>query len=188
MLEHVVVGFDGVVVGHFDAVFAEQLAVWQVWIGGDAGIWKRSLGVIKIHDVQVEGSELSRVDCEVAEEACSLEHGCDVCTAYPAASINRLNSSVDPSVLLWHGHDIQKAHVILSAQFCHLADVVVLDTHSDVESFGPQIGSNQRIDVLHDFEHDREELSGDERSPVIVGSVDNAEQEVVVAIGESNGI
>ena len=100
-LEHVVVGLDGVVVGHFNAVFAEQLAVWQVWISGDAGVWERSLGVVQLHDVDVQRSELGRLDCEIAEDTSSLEHGGDVCTAYPAASV-----SVLPSVNLWHSHDV----------------------------------------------------------------------------------
>ena len=65
VLKHVIVGLDAVVVRHFDAVLAHQLAVWQVRVSLDASIWKWSLCVEEFHDVDVHRGELSRVDLEV---------------------------------------------------------------------------------------------------------------------------
>lgn len=133
VLEHAIVRLNGVVVGHSDAVFALELAVRQVWISSDASIRQWSFRVVQIHDVQVERSELSRVDFEVAKYTCSFEQCSYVSTADIAASIDWLKTRVLPSVHLGHGHNIKNAHALLGGQFRNFTDVLVCNIQSEVE-------------------------------------------------------
>lgn len=69
----------------------------------------------EFHNVDILGRELGRVDIEFAKKTSCLPEGCNVSTAYPRPAITRFLTSIFPSILLRHCHNILKCHVFGSS-------------------------------------------------------------------------
>ena len=183
-----VVRLNRVVEGQLDAILAEDLAVRKIGVGGSALLGQRSGGVEEIHDVDVHSGELGRLDAHVIEETTGLVHGGDVSTADPVAAISWLKSSILPAVNLGHGHHILNTHILLGSNLGDLRDILVFDSEAFVKSARVEVLSEFGVNVLNNLEHDRDELTGEQRRPVVISGVNPAVKEVMVAIRKAYSV
>lgn len=152
VLKHMFVRLNAIVVGHFDAVFAHKLAIWQVGISLGADFWQRRSFIKEIHDVDILSVELCRVDLEIPKDACSLVQSSHIGTANPATTILWLDARINPSILFGHSHHICDTHVSFSCNFGDLADVLAINAQSLVQGFAEKVVSECRHDVFDHFE------------------------------------
>jgi len=122
---------------------------------------------------------------EVAKQASSFPESSNVSTADEGHTIARLFSSVEPSILLRHSHHVLNSHVFGGSKGSQLRNFKASGAQTLVDSLREEDVDSIRNDLLKDGEKDRDHLVGKERRPVVSGSVDPAEQKVVVTIGES---
>ena len=185
LLEHVIVRGDRVVVGQLDAVLAKNLAVRKLRVSSDASVGKRSSRVEQVHDVDVHGGELGRLNLEITEDSSGLVHGGNIGGADPVVAVAGLETGVLPEVDLSHSHDVGDAHGLLSCKHGDLTNSLSFDSETLVKSLGEEVESKLGVNIFNELEHDRNEFASKNRRPVVVSGVNPTVEEVVVAVGKA---
>ena len=77
---------------------------------------------------------------------------------------------------------------MLGSNLGDLRDVLVFDSEAFVESARVEVLSEFGVNVLNNLEHDRDELTGEQRRPVVISGVNPAVEEVMVAIRKAHSV
>jgi len=185
-VKHVFVGSVGVELREGHAILAKDLTETLVVGVSKLAVFGHFSGFIKeFHDVNVLGRELSGVHMEFTKQTSRFPEGSDVSTADPWSAITRLFSSVNPSVLLRHGHYILNCHVLGSSEGSLFRDFEASSSKAFVNCLREKDVDGARNNLFQDWEKNRNHLVGYNWRPVVSGCVDPSEQEVVVSIRKS---
>ena len=180
-----VVGADCAIAWESHLVLTHDLTVREFRVGVDALLRTLVFGVEEVQLVDVFRRELCCLNVKIVEEASGLVEGCDVGAADIGLTITGLNTGILPSIMLFHGHDVVNAHLLLSCNSSNLRNALSLNTQSLVESLSEQDIGFSWVDMRVDLEANRYELLGKQRRPVVLSCVNPAIDEVVEPIWQS---
>ena len=130
------VGRNGVVARQGQAILSEDLAPLVARVGSRASLWQGIVGIEDIELVDVIWQELGAIDLEISEESSSLVHSGNIGAANVGLTVPRLNSCVQPSILLGHGHHILDLHVHASGDLSDLLDRFANCSKTLIQSLG----------------------------------------------------
>jgi hypothetical protein len=141
--------------------------------------------VEEVKGVDILGSELRAVDLEGSEESGGLVESGYVGRAHVGSSVSRLEASVFPALDFYHTHYIVDGHATGGGFNCQLSEVESDSAESLVKSLVEEDINSGAHHGLSQTEDEREDTIGNKRRPVVVGSIDPTEEEVVIPVGES---
>ena len=185
VLVHVRVGRNCIEARQLNTILARDLTPLVAGISSLAHLWEVIVFIEEVELVDVSWQELGTLNFCISKESCSLVHSGNVAAAHVGLTVPRLDSCVQPAILLGYGHHILNLHVHASGDLSNLRDVFAFNSKSFVQSLGEHHISFGRCKFRKELEGDRDELVGHERWPVASSCVYPAINEVVITVGKS---
>jgi len=170
------------VVWHIDTIVSKKLAVWESWICSNALFWKWSCCVEEIENVNISGGKLSCIDIKITKESPSFVHSSNISRANIWERVVFTYTTVSPAILLNHGHNIIKLHILVVCLFDKSLNIKSFSSQSPIKSLWEESKDSFWSNVLNDAEKNWNEVGWEKWRPVVFSSIDPAIKEVIVTI------